>query len=218
VPKAGISNGGTNKLNQVDTLTGLWGGQVANYSPQIVASGDPQGLAVTVGGQSVMMTETSAGTVVHPGEQVTAQVTGTDKEGDTLTVEWFFIGGNQGAATKWKRILETGAANGFFGNSHTSVLLESVVTYYHADGTTKDTAPNPFAEGISQTSKKDAGGTTFNFNFTLKAPPSVNAPEANPALNNETGTWPSQLYQIVAIVKDGKGGAAAATAAFPVEP
>ena len=218
VPKAGISNGGTNKLNQVDTLTGLWGGQVANYSPQIVTSGDPQGLAVTVGGQSVMMTETSAGTVVHPGEQVTAQVTATDKEGDTLTVEWFFTGGNQGAATKWKRILETGAADGFFGNSHTSVLLESVVTYYHADGTTTGTVPNPFAEGISQTSKKDAGATTFNFNFTLKTTPSVNAPEANPALNNETGTWPSQLYQIVAVVKDGKGGAAVATAAFPVEP
>ena len=218
VGAAGISNGGTNKLNQVDTMTGLWGGQVANYSPQIVANGDPQGLAVTVGGQSVMMTETSAGIVVHPGEQVSAQVTATDKEGNPMSVEWFLIGGNQGAVTLWERILETGASDGFFGNSHTSVLLEPAVTYYHADGTTKDTVPNPFVEGISQTSKTEAGGMTFHFNFTLKTPPSVNAPEANPQLNNETGAWPNQLYQLVAVVKDDKGGAATATGAFPIAP
>ena len=71
---------------------------------------------------------------------------------------------------------------------------------------------------MKPTSTKGDDGTTFNFNFTLKAPPSVNAPAANPPLNNETGAWPSQPYQIVAVVKDGKGGAAAATAAFPVEP
>jgi hypothetical protein len=104
------------------------------------------------------------------------------------------------------------------GNNHTSILLEPNVTYYHSDGTTKDIIPNPFVEGISQTSTKDASGTTFNFDFTLKATPSVNAPEANPSLNNKTGAWPSQLYQLVAMVKDGKGGAAVATAAFPVAP
>jgi len=218
VAAAGIDKGGTNKLNQVDTLSGLWGGQVANYSPQIVASGDPQGLTVTVGGQSVMMTETSSGVVVNPGQEITAKVTATDKEGNPLTAEWFLIGGYQGTTPIWERILKTGAPDGFFGNNHTSILLEPTVTYYHSDGTTKETVPNPFVEGISQTSTKGDGGTTFNFNFTLKAPPSVNAPEANPAINNETGAWPSQLYQLVAVVKDGKGGAAAATAAFPVEP
>jgi len=218
VGAAGISNGGTSKLNQVDTLTGLWGGQVVNYSPQIVTNGDPQGLSITVGGQSVMMTETSAGVVVHPGDRITAKVTATDKEGNPLTVEWFLIGGNQGTTPIWERILQTGALDGFFGNNHTSILLEPNVTYYHSDGTTKETVPNPFVEGGSQTSTKGADGTTFNFGFTLKATPSVNAPEANPSLNNETGAWPNQLYQLVAMVKDGKGGAAAATGAFPVAP
>ena len=218
VGAASISDGGNNKLNQVDTMTGLWGGQVTNYSPQIVAGGDPQGLTVTVGGQSVMMTETSAGAVVHPGEQVTAQVTATDKEGNPLTVEWFLIGGNQGVPPIWKRILATGAPDGFFGYSHTSILLEPTVSYYLVGKTTQNTVPNPFVEGISQTSKQGSAGTIFQFNFTLKAPPSVNAPDANPPLNNETGTWPNQLYQLLAVVKDGKGGAAAATGAFPVAP
>jgi hypothetical protein len=73
-------------------------------------------------------------------------------------------------------------------------------------------------EGISETNTQGSDGTTFNFNFTLKATPSVNAPEANPPLNDETGAWPSQLYQLAVVVKDGKGGAAAATGAFPVAP
>ena len=220
IASAQMSAGGSNRLESVDTMTNIWGGTITGACPSIVAGSEPQGLSIKANGSSIMMTESSAGTAVSTGTNITAEVTVTNPGSGNLSFLWFLIGGNQGvpgASDFWKRLIwATPGPDGFFGYSKTSVELEAKMSYYLSDGVTQKTTANPFVDIVSNKSSTSGSNTTNTMVFQLKSQPALNVPGANPSITNGTGSWPNALYQLVVIVKN-DDGAAVAAGAFPVQ-
>lgn len=151
---------GTDRLEAVDVLTKLWGGTPpSNATPQIVtpSDGDLQGISA-----SFKATLTSPGSVVSGGQTLTASVIASDT--DTLTFDWYLIGGTNVTAPSSPGMLDSPSDNPF--NVYTSPFATSILL--SGTQTTKQLGTTEQENTITFTMPKVPTGNVYQLRVIIR--------------------------------------------------